>query len=80
MADNNAENHHARWQQYGGIVAAAALLALIAGFVFYPKQAFPSYLTGFLFWLGLTLGCLPLLMLHRRRLQTCRRTRPSSRS
>jgi hypothetical protein len=63
MADNKA-NHHARWHWYGGVVAAVALLALIAAIVFYPKQAYPSYLFGFLFWIGLTLGCLPLLMMH----------------
>ncbi|HEY0792253.1 MAG TPA: hypothetical protein VGD78_14405 [Chthoniobacterales bacterium] len=51
-------------ERYGGILGGAALLAVIAGFVISPANAFPSYLIGFLFWIGLTLGCLPLLMLH----------------
>jgi hypothetical protein len=53
-----------RGERYGGIVAVLALIVLIAGFVFSPTKAYPSYLIGFLFWIGLTLGCLPLLMLH----------------
>lgn len=48
----------------GSVVAAAALFATIGGFLFYPKDSYPSYLTGCLFWIGLTLGCLPLVMLH----------------
>jgi hypothetical protein len=59
----NNENPQ-RADQCGSIVAVAGLLALIAGFVFSPKDAYPSYLTGFLYWIGLTLGCLPLLMIH----------------
>jgi hypothetical protein len=58
-------NHYSqRADRYGSIVAVAGLLVLIAGFVFSPKEAYPSYLIGFLFWIGLTLGCLPLLMIH----------------
>lgn len=63
MADNDA-NRSTLWHIIGGIVAVVALAALVAGFVVHPKQAYPSYLIGFLFWLGLTLGCLPMLMLH----------------
>jgi hypothetical protein len=49
---------------YGYAIVAVALLAMIAGFIFSPKDSYPSYLSGFLFWIGLTLGCLPLLMMH----------------
>jgi hypothetical protein len=49
---------------YGGPVAVLASVILVAGFVFFPNETYPSYLNGFLFWLGITLGCLPLLMMH----------------
>ena len=28
------------------------------------EQLFHSYLIAYLFWLGIALGCLPILMLH----------------
>lgn len=49
---------------YGSGTAIVALIIIVFGFIFFPKDAYPSYLNGFLFWLGLTLGCLPLLMMH----------------
>jgi hypothetical protein len=52
------------WELRGPVIAGVALLLTIAGFVFYPKHTYPSYLIGYLFWIGLTLGCLPLVMLH----------------
>jgi len=63
VAGTNA-NRQTLGQLGGSIVAVAALAALIVGFVVNPRQAYPSYLIGFLFWLGLTLGGLPVLMLH----------------
>jgi len=36
----------------------------IAGAFFNPRQFFVSYLFGWLFWLGLALGCLGFLMIH----------------
>jgi len=53
-----------RWEFRGSVIAGVALLITITGFVFYPKHTYPSYLIGYLFWTGLTLGCLPLVMLH----------------
>jgi hypothetical protein len=44
----------------GGV--GAALLA--AGYVMDPAQFFRSYLLGYVFWLGVPLGSLALLMLH----------------
>jgi hypothetical protein len=38
-------------------------LALLAA-ALWPARFFPSYLFGFLFWMGITLGSLPILMLH----------------
>ena len=59
-----------RYQQRALIVGAVFLLVFIAG-AFLPgtvgggvAQFFHSYLVGFMFWLGVTLGCLGLLMLQ----------------
>lgn len=41
-------------------VAAALAVGLVAGWTF----AMPAYLVGFVFWMGITLGCLGLTMLH----------------
>lgn len=42
---------------------AGAVVCLI-GAVINSEQFFRSYLVAYLFWLGIALGCLPLLMLH----------------
>lgn len=58
-----------RYQQRALIVGAVFLLLFIAG-AFLPAagggvtQFFRSYLVGFIFWLGVTMGCLGLLMLQ----------------
>jgi hypothetical protein len=58
-----------RYQQSALIVGAIFLLLLIAG-AFLPSlgggldQFFRSYLVGYVFWTGVTLGCLGLLMLQ----------------
>ncbi|MDT5270125.1 MAG: hypothetical protein QOH49_2311 [Acidobacteriota bacterium] len=59
-----------RFQQRALIVGALFLLLFIAG-AFLPATAgggvtqfFRSYLVGFVFWLGVTLGCLGILMLQ----------------
>ena len=59
-----------RFQQRALIVGALFLLLFIAG-AFLPvtagggvTQFFRSYLVGFIFWLGVTMGCLGLLMLQ----------------
>lgn len=53
-----------RFQRLGLIVGGAAvLLSAIGGFL-NPEQFFHSYLYAFLFWLGITLGSVAVLMLH----------------
>jgi hypothetical protein len=54
----------ARLQQRALIVGAVGLLAGAAGAVMNPDQFFRSWLIGFLFCLGLTMGSLALLMLQ----------------
>ncbi len=46
------------------LLAGLGLLALFAGVLFDPQRAMPSYLIGYLFWLGISLGSYSLLMLH----------------
>jgi hypothetical protein len=44
-----------------GLVAA---IASIAGAFLAPESFYSAYLSGFMFWLGLSLGCMAILMLH----------------
>jgi hypothetical protein len=49
----------------GTLIAGAAALAIsIALALTNPTQFFRSYLVAYVFWIGLPLGCLALLMLH----------------
>ncbi len=44
-------------------IGVAALLPCIIGAFFWPEQFFRSYLSAYLFILGMGLGCLVLLMI-----------------
>ncbi len=44
-----------------GVVAA---LACIAGYVMQPEQVMRGYLIGYMLWIGLSLGCMALLMVQ----------------
>ena len=39
-------------------------LSVVAAWAVWPAHFFPSYLVGYLFWLGISLGCVGLTMLH----------------
>ncbi len=53
-----------RWQ-FGALTAGAvALVAALAGAFIWPDQFFRAYLWSYTLYLGLTLGCLALLMLQ----------------
>lgn len=63
-----APSETGRYQQLALIVGAVFMLLLAAG-AFVPAlggvdQFFRSYLVGYVFWIGITLGCLGLLMLQ----------------
>jgi hypothetical protein len=45
-------------------IGGIALLAWLVGLYFNPEQALRSWLLGFVFWAGIGLGCLGLLMLQ----------------
>jgi hypothetical protein len=59
-----APQDSARWQSRALIVGVVALVISVAGGIANPTQFFRSYLIGFLFWLGIALGSLALLMLQ----------------
>ena len=45
-------------------VGGVALLLSLGGFFLNPSRFYQAYLFGYLFWVGIALGCLSLLMLH----------------
>ena len=51
-------------QRLGLISFAVGFVVVAIGLFFAPARIFPSYLMGFLFWMGLTLGCFPVLMIY----------------
>jgi hypothetical protein len=50
-------------QRFGAVSFCIGFVVVVASFFLAPAHTFPSYLMSFLFWLGLTLGCFPVLML-----------------
>ena len=53
-----------RVQQRSLVVGGVALVACVIGALFSPDQFFRSYLFSYLFYLGMTLGCMALVMLQ----------------
>jgi hypothetical protein len=51
-------------QQRSLVIGAIAAIASVAGAFLAPGSFYSAYLTGFMFWLGLSLGCMAILMLH----------------
>lgn len=50
-------------QRLGLILFGLGLVVIGVSLFLIPARAFPSYLMSFLFWMGLTLGCFPILMI-----------------
>lgn len=46
------------------VVGAVGLLLCLGGALLSPSQFFQSYLFAYLFWVGVALGCLAIVMLH----------------
>jgi hypothetical protein len=53
-----------RWRKNAWMVGIVGLVLSVAGLMFSREQFFRSYLWAFLFWFGIGMGCLPLLMLY----------------
>jgi hypothetical protein len=53
-----------RLQQRALMVGAGGIVLCGVGILLNPTQFFRSYLLAYLFWLGIPLGCLAVLMLH----------------
>src|SRR2546423_9254421 len=53
-----------RWRNGAFVIGVVGLVLTAAGLFVSPVQFFRSYLWAFLFWFGIGMGCLPLLMLY----------------
>jgi hypothetical protein len=51
-------------QQRSLFIGLIGALASVAGAFIVPQSFYPAYLEGFIFWLGLSLGCMAVLMLY----------------
>src|ERR1017187_7350133 len=54
----------ASWQKIWLVVGIVGALGCVAGFVLQPEEFLRGYLIGFMLWLGLSLGCMALLMVQ----------------
>ncbi len=64
-ASDPVEIQLAQWQRWSLMAGVAGVLLAIAGFLLNGwAQFLRSYLFGFIFWMGMGLGCLAILMLH----------------
>src|SRR6202795_4169524 len=45
-------------------IGLAGAIGCVAGAFLVPDSFYSAYLEGFMFWLGLALGCMAILMLH----------------
>jgi hypothetical protein len=52
------------WQRRSLLVGIAAALLAITGFILDREQFLRSYLFGYLYWLGMAVGCLAILLMH----------------
>src|SRR5579862_8872515 len=61
---DSASGQIAQWQRRSLLVGMAATLLAITGFILDREQFLRSYLFGYLYWLGMAVGCLGILLLH----------------
>lgn len=63
-ADDPLQQQFSRLQGMFLIVGLVGLGLCLLGAWFSPRQFYQSYLVAYLFWLGIALGCLGIVMLH----------------
>src|SRR5271167_4023217 len=51
-------------QQRSLVIGLMAAVASVAGAFLAPDSFYSAYLTAYMFWLGLSLGCMAILMLY----------------
>ena len=59
-----AFDHISAWRRYSLLAGVAGLLLCVAGYIFNRDQFLRSYLFADMFWTGMALGCLGILLLH----------------
>lgn len=64
MANRDANGRTNGYRKPALILGAAALAACLVGAVFFPSTILRSYLVGYMFWLGISVGSLGVLMIH----------------
>jgi len=62
--EDSVTSQVARWQRSSMIVGAVGLLLLALAFVLDREQFLRSYLFAYLYWTGMALGCLAILLMH----------------
>ncbi|MDB6056857.1 MAG: hypothetical protein JWO95_701 [Verrucomicrobiales bacterium] len=62
--NEHTHNRVSRFQMISLVIGLIAVVASVFGAFTNTKQFFFSYLFGFLFWLGLSMGCFAVSMLH----------------
>jgi hypothetical protein len=63
-ADSELQERFDRIQLNALVVGGLGLVVCALAWVIWPAQIFPAYLVGFLYWIGISLGCIGLAMLH----------------
>jgi hypothetical protein len=64
MCDESLRLRLDRVQSRAMIVGGVGLVLCLGAWLLWPGHFFASYLVGYLFWLGIALGCMGLTMLH----------------
>jgi hypothetical protein len=59
-----AFDHIAAWRKYSLLAGVAGVLLCVIGYVFDRDQFLRSYLFADMFWTGMALGCLGILLMH----------------
>jgi hypothetical protein len=63
-ADRDLRSRLDHWQSRSLFAGCAGLVLCLLAWAISPVHFYPAYLVGYLFWLGIALGCSGLTMLH----------------